>query len=317
MIMETKRRREMWLDGKSEASNTREIELCWKKLWKVKVPSKLRMFAWRLARSSLPIGEERERRHMATSAVCPICCAAIDSWRHSLLDCNLAKVVWSLREDDLVLPLVADETTDAKLWLFSLSSTLRQEEFIEALVTLWAIWWARRKAIHEEEFQSPLSTHMFIAKYLADLQMVSRIPRGSMTPRMAGAPTWIPPPVGMIKANVDGAVARTQNKGVVEVVLRDELGVYRGASATIFDGVTDPTILEAYACREAISLAEDVHITEIRIALNCSTVVKELTEGGSRSQHCMVLKDIEAQRNQFQHLEFVHERHESNGEAHL
>jgi hypothetical protein len=33
-------------------------------------------------------------------------------------------------------------------------------------VTLWVIWFARRKAIHEEVFQSPLSTHAFVEAFL-------------------------------------------------------------------------------------------------------------------------------------------------------
>jgi ribonuclease HI len=88
-------------------------------------------------------------------------------------------------------------------------------------------------------------------------------------------------------ANVDGAVARSQNKWcsiiAVGVVFRDEHGVYRGASSVVFDGVCDPTTLEAYACREALSLAGDMQIHEVSIASYCLTVVKEISEGGSRS----------------------------------
>jgi hypothetical protein len=35
---------------------------------------------------------------------------------------------------------------------------------------MWAIWYARRETIHENIFQSPLSTHSFINKYIAELQ---------------------------------------------------------------------------------------------------------------------------------------------------
>jgi hypothetical protein len=136
MIMETKHRREGFLEGRTEASNVGDEEKNWKKLWKVKVPSKLRIFAWRLARSSLPTGELREKRHMATSACCPICNVTTDTWRHSLLECNMAKAVWALKDDDITLPLFGDETPDPRLWLFSLSNTLSQEKFIEVLLTL-------------------------------------------------------------------------------------------------------------------------------------------------------------------------------------
>jgi hypothetical protein len=51
LLAETKRRRENYLEVVLESSNTEEEERSWKKLWKVAVPSKLRLFAWRLARS--------------------------------------------------------------------------------------------------------------------------------------------------------------------------------------------------------------------------------------------------------------------------
>jgi hypothetical protein len=123
LLAETKRRRENYLEVVLESSNTEEEERSWKKLWKVVVPSKLRLFAWRLARSSLPMGEVRAHRHMANSPRCPVCNAANDTWIHSLLECDMAHSVWVLREDDLMVPVFDDETTDPKLWLFALSKT--------------------------------------------------------------------------------------------------------------------------------------------------------------------------------------------------
>jgi hypothetical protein len=41
------------------------------------------------------------------------------------------------------------------------------------VVTLWAIWHARRKALHEGLFQSPLSTHSFIEKFISELDHVN------------------------------------------------------------------------------------------------------------------------------------------------
>lgn len=93
MIVETKYMREAWLEGRDETSNTTRTRNDWKKLWGASVPSKLRVFAWRLARASLPTGEERCRRHMVDEPVCTICNAAVDSWRHSLLNCNMARCV--------------------------------------------------------------------------------------------------------------------------------------------------------------------------------------------------------------------------------
>lgn len=48
------------------------------------------------------------------------------------------------------------------------------------------------------------------------------------------------------------------------VVCRNEQRAFQGASAVVFDGIVDPETLEALACREAISLAEDLGLTKLR-----------------------------------------------------
>jgi hypothetical protein len=80
----------------------------------------------------------------------------------------MAKCICVLKDDDSILPIYGDEATDPKQWLFSLNKSLNQRQFIEVLVTLWVIWWARRKIIHEGEYQSPLSMHAFINRYMAE-----------------------------------------------------------------------------------------------------------------------------------------------------
>jgi hypothetical protein len=87
------------------------------------VACKLHIFAWSLARSLLPTGAERERRHMKILVVCLICNAATDTWIHSCLDCHKARSVLALKDDETTLRLFADESHDPKLWLFYLSNT--------------------------------------------------------------------------------------------------------------------------------------------------------------------------------------------------
>jgi hypothetical protein len=48
---ETKRGRENYFDGRAEISNQEEFESSWKRPWKVKVPSKRRIFVWILAKA--------------------------------------------------------------------------------------------------------------------------------------------------------------------------------------------------------------------------------------------------------------------------
>jgi hypothetical protein len=70
-------------------SNRREAEKEWTSLWQVQVPSKIRVFLWCLARHSLPSANVLHRRNMADHNSCALC-GAQDSWRHALLECNMA-----------------------------------------------------------------------------------------------------------------------------------------------------------------------------------------------------------------------------------
>jgi len=65
------------------------------------------------------------------------------------------------------------------------------------------------------------------------------------------ASKWIPLPEAFLKFNVDGAVARSGDKGTVGVVRRDTAGNYVATTAMVIDGLTDPSSLEALACNEA------------------------------------------------------------------
>ena len=88
-----------WLDHIA-GGDTRSEEKEWDDLWRVKVPPKIRLFLWRLARHSIPIGDIRHRRNMALNSLCGIC-GEVDSWRHSLLDCNMSRCTWVLKREDI------------------------------------------------------------------------------------------------------------------------------------------------------------------------------------------------------------------------
>ena len=118
---------------------------------------------------------------------------------------------------------------------------------------MWAIWYARRKAIHEGIFQSPLSTHNFVERFIRDLNLTK--PKQWAAQRVHDHhPRWIFSPPGFAKINVDVAVAR------------DSSGCYLGASTLVFAGVSDPEILEVLACREGLALANDLLIQQARVA---------------------------------------------------
>lgn len=116
MIINTKRRREAWLENRESSSEVKQEERNWTSLWKVKVPSKIRVFLWRLARVSIPTGDVRFHRNMADDSSCGLCGEA-DSWRHSLLECRIARSVWALMSDEITEHMDRTNEPEAKQWV--------------------------------------------------------------------------------------------------------------------------------------------------------------------------------------------------------
>jgi hypothetical protein len=156
------------VDGIAATSNTREEEKSGTILWKTKVPLKLRVFLWRLARQSLPTADVLNHCNMSTHSSC-IVCGEQDSWRHSLVECHQARSVWALAPEEISDYVENLQEPHARAWLVSVLKDLPTHEFTRVIVTLWALWYARRKIIHEGEYQSPLSTHPFVGRFLNDL----------------------------------------------------------------------------------------------------------------------------------------------------
>ena len=125
--------------------------------------------------------------------------------------------------------LISTTEPSTKNWLFTLMEMFPHDMFVKLSVTLWAIWAARRKAIHEGIFQSPHSTHSFITRFIDELYMLKVKPpqvTGAGVAIRSGRP--IAPPQGHAKINVDAGV-RKGRRGTAAAVCRDETGAYLAA----------------------------------------------------------------------------------------
>jgi hypothetical protein len=90
------------------------------------------------------------------------------------IECNLAKCIWALESEEVVEHLCCIQDTNAYDWLMSAIETLLSEDFIRVAITLWSIWYVRWKAIHEDSFQSPMTTHLFVDRYITDLGITNK-----------------------------------------------------------------------------------------------------------------------------------------------
>ena len=93
--------------------------------------------------------------------------------------------------------------------------------FVKLIISLWAVWRARRKAVYDDIFTSPMSTHQFIVSYLNDLKSVETSGR-TATAQPTSRPTQLlRPPASLAKINVDAVKRGNQGRGVVAAVCLD------------------------------------------------------------------------------------------------
>jgi ribonuclease HI len=310
MLIHTREKRTAWLDESPGGSNVREVENGWTSIWRVKVPSKLKVFLWRLARQSLPTGDVLHHRNMAPQSNCAIC-GEEDSWRHSLVECHHARSVWALASEEISDFVYNLQEPHSKAWIAAMIKSLSQTEVTQVVVTMWALWHARRKIIHEGLFQSPLSTHCFIRRFIVDLEVLAHAP-SSTSERGPMAPRWIPPPSGVAKVNVDAVVSKNFSIAVIAAVARSTAGEFLGASSMVLKGLSDPETLDALACREGLSVAADILLQRVRVTTDCQNMIRSI-EGAGRGSYGHLVQELNARRNDLQMVQFVHEGRSSNG----
>jgi hypothetical protein len=76
---------------------------------------------------------------------------------------------------------------------------LNQADLARVQVMVWAIWWTRQNAIHDNEFQNPMSTLCFVNKYLDELEVASMAASSSTkvsSSRPREKKKWFPPEAG-------------------------------------------------------------------------------------------------------------------------
>lgn len=116
-----------------------------------------------------------------------------------------------------------------------------------------------------------------------------------------------------MKIHVDVGVIQGRG-GSAAAVCRDSNGNFLCSSALVIEGLDDPAILEAIACREGIALAEDLNVQNIVIACDSKQVVSDINRA-SKGRYGAIVSEIILNSAHF-HCNFVFEGRTVNYEAH-
>jgi hypothetical protein len=80
--------------GRTDGQGTFTANPVWDLLWKLSIPTKIKIFGWRALQGLIPDVGVLANRHIKVSAQCPLCMQGSDDIRHVMFTCRRAKEVW-------------------------------------------------------------------------------------------------------------------------------------------------------------------------------------------------------------------------------
>ncbi|KAJ1376996.1 Ribonuclease H-like superfamily [Sesbania bispinosa] len=122
---------------------------------------------------------------------------------------------------------------------------------------------------------------------------------------------WRPPPIGLMKINVDAAWDPVQKTGASAVVIRDSLGsLLAGSTSPI--RASSPQMAEALAAREGIVLAMNLQLPKILLESNCKNLISALRKEKDIGEIKGIIGDIFSYLSRFESSGFLWAPRSSN-----
>jgi hypothetical protein len=298
--------------ARSDAPPSSSTTDVWKRLWKLCVIPKVRVFWWRVLRGILPDYGTLTRRHVRADSTCGICKAKSESMFHALIECSHAHMFWAAAKDILLvkLPRLHPITWARDILCGSL---VPEKDIARIISVMYTIWTSRNKVTHGEAVFNPSKSMEFILEAMDTLELPKE--QRSAKP-LRPACTWHGPPEGFTKINSDGGIQVDLNLAASRVVARDATG-FCGAMCKTYTGISDPITIEALALRDAFMYAKGRGFTHVICEVDCAELVKCWQKGEvDRSVIRPILEEIRDISLSFISCNVVSVRREANQVAH-
>ncbi|XP_062020783.1 uncharacterized protein LOC133737191 [Rosa rugosa] len=301
------------LHPNTTTSSSSEVSVpIWKSIWAAKIPGKIKVHVWRACTSILPtISQPRDRRVFLQDG-CYFCNDVEESIVHISRVCAFVKNLLNLFPS--MQSVLATPMSSMLDWLSFCLSRLSNEDFDLLLMLIWGVWKERNQRVRSGIFHSVAQVHFQVMSLFNTFKAVNV--ENKLTLGRQVKP-WCPPPVGWLKANVDGAYNMHLRHGGLGVVVRDSMGDIVAGACCRCDDVTSPYMVEALAGRLACKIALQFHLTPIIVESDCLRLVQAVQAAGEdTSEIGRIVDDISLALTSMAGSFFCHVYRESNKIAH-
>ncbi|XP_058222863.1 uncharacterized protein LOC131332577 [Rhododendron vialii] len=252
--------------------------------------------------SALELKNQRkalQRMRVIDDPSCPVCGSNQESVVHILCNCPLAVQAWRLS------PL-HDQSN--KEWRMSVAAVL-----------MWYIWKCRNRALFDHKLALPGVVCKWAMEYLQEfLSAKSLNPLNIVSSGKGAANSWIKPPDGIFKINVDGSWKKDMGKGGYGIVVRDYRGLFVVASVGFSKWCASSLVVEALAIRQSVHLGFQLGLGSIFVESDAQLLVKMLNGQVTTNQEVeIIIHDIQALSKNFQCYGFSFVRRTGNSVAYV
>ncbi|KAL4325602.1 hypothetical protein GQ457_11G004690 [Hibiscus cannabinus] len=251
-------------------------------------------------------------RRIALDPICHVCNLANETTEHVFRDCHIACLVWTRL--GFVWPQYAT-LLPFKEWLSWLFHSFSMNRLVLLVITLWSLWYARNKKVHEANLQTPEQICAFIVSYCRELELIaSKLQLISSTQNSL----WQAPDPPLVKANFDASFSSVDRASWSGVVVRNSIGEIMGACRRFSPYVASAFMAEAYAALHAIDLLVDLGFDSAVIEGDSLTIIKKLQASSSDlSELSAIIFEVQAKAKTLRNCSFNFTSRASNQVAHI
>ncbi|KAK0592975.1 hypothetical protein LWI29_028449 [Acer saccharum] len=279
------------LSSNASSSGLSSKESWWKFFWRIRIPTKVKIFIWRACLNWIPTRCNLAKRGMHLEIICPMCNKVPETTLHALWTCP---TLLHIRATCSFLKgfCVTDAMQFMDVMLLCMNNLLTAE-FETFCLIFWRVWFRRNRLIHDNQLLDITEVVPWASSFHAEFKganVAGKVLNPSQ-PRQVWK--WNPPAAGLFKLNTDAAVNSGDGIIGVGVIFRDNDCLVLASSAQRVIATFTPQVAEAVALFRGLRMAKDIGLWPCEIETDAQVLVNLLTSDVIPSSEVgLVIQDI-------------------------